>query len=261
MRSSSHDVYDLIARVYDQPEHLDVTEAFFRATAPLVKARPRGTAVLDVACGTGVLADRLARRRVPVVGVDDSRAMLAIARRRCRRHGARVRLQQDDLLRFRAPRRCAVALACGDVFNHFLARGPLVRALRCIRRNLTPGGVLAFDATTRHFYERYWDERDYLLEGDGGDLAMCCSWDPARQVASARMIAYAKTGSGRSGGWTKAETTLREKLHGDAFLRGVLAEAGFRRVERRPWSPWPDVARKERALWTARVPDGAHARP
>jgi SAM-dependent methyltransferase len=245
--------YDLLARVYDTPDHLEVTAGFHAALRPLASARPRGTWVLDLACGTGVLAERLGRARIPVIGVDSSREMLAIAKRRCRGVADQVRFQRANLASFRVREPCSVAAACGDVMNHMRTRAALVRVLRRVRENLLPGGVLVFEAHNRFAYEHYWNGVDYFMEGPGGDLAICCEWDARRRLATARMIGYAR--SGRS--WQRVETTLVERYHSDAELRSALRAAGFVRIQREPWSPWPDQHEEpgiDRNLWTARVP-------
>ena len=56
----------------------------------------------DLGCGTGLFACFLATRfGVPVYGVDRSREMLAVARRRCR--APCVQFSQQDIRRFRLP--------------------------------------------------------------------------------------------------------------------------------------------------------------
>jgi ubiquinone/menaquinone biosynthesis C-methylase UbiE len=246
-------IYDLLARVYDTHDHVEIAESFRRAIAPLARARPRGTWVLDLACGTGLLAHALARARIPVIGVDSSRAMLAIAKQRCRAVADRARFRRANLTAFRVREPCAVATACGDVMNHMLTRPVLVRVLRSARANLQPGGVLVFEAQNRFCYEHYWNGHDYLSEGPGGELAMCCEWDPGRRLATARMIGYVRVG--RS--WQRVETSLVERYHSDAELRSALREAGFVNIRREPWSPWDDQHLEpaiDRNLWTARAP-------
>jgi ubiquinone/menaquinone biosynthesis C-methylase UbiE len=246
-------IYDLLARVYDTHDHVEIAQAFHRALVPIARQRPRGTWVLDLACGTGVLAERLARARIPVIGVDSSREMLAIAKRRCRAVADRVRFERANLTTFRVREPCAVASACGDVMNHMLTRPVLVCVLRQARRNLLPGGVLVFEAHNRFSYEHYWSDRDYLSEGPGGDLAMCCEWDPSRRLATARMIGYARVGRN----WQRVEAAVVERYHSDAELRSALREAGFEKIRREPWSPWDDQHLEpaiDRNLWTARVP-------
>jgi demethylmenaquinone methyltransferase / 2-methoxy-6-polyprenyl-1,4-benzoquinol methylase len=58
----------------------------------LVSRLPRGGEVLDVATGTGLVAAELLRRGYTVTGVDQSREMLAVARRRFGDFGDGVRL-------------------------------------------------------------------------------------------------------------------------------------------------------------------------
>ncbi len=63
----------------------DASAAAQRARVHAVLARvvPPGSAVLDLGCGTGIDAAHLARQGHPVVGLDVSPDMLALARSRC----------------------------------------------------------------------------------------------------------------------------------------------------------------------------------
>src|SRR5579885_3026668 len=83
--------YDELAAEYDT-RWARYIERSVQAT--LDRMAPReGESVLDLGCGTGVLLDRLRRgvRQRALAGVDLSREMLAVARRRL---GAGVRLMQ-----------------------------------------------------------------------------------------------------------------------------------------------------------------------
>jgi SAM-dependent methyltransferase len=74
--SSSH--FDSIASVYDGSLPAHVVEYYLRKrTAFVLEHCPRGDG-LDVGCGTGVLAERLASAGYQMVGVDPSKGMLEI---------------------------------------------------------------------------------------------------------------------------------------------------------------------------------------
>jgi SAM-dependent methyltransferase len=255
------DPYEVFSLVYDQDVHLDVPRAFLRTLRPLLRAARDGAPVLDLGCGSGLLTERIAAAGLPVLGVDGSRAMLARARARCARHGARVRLLARDLGALRLPPVHALALACHDVMNHLPSEAALRRVLGSVRRALAPGGVLVFDALSDWAFETYWPDNVHRLEGPHGDLWMDCDFDPRRRRGTVRMTAYVRDGRGR---YARHETTLHEYAWGDRALARALRAAGFAEVWRMPWSAWADQheeERLERALWCGRAPGEASIRP
>jgi ubiquinone/menaquinone biosynthesis C-methylase UbiE len=79
--SDSH--FDSIATVYDASLPTHIVEHYLRKrTAFVTAACPPGPA-LDVGCGTGALAERLAARGYEMVGIDPSEGMLDVLRERC----------------------------------------------------------------------------------------------------------------------------------------------------------------------------------
>lgn len=98
--------------------------------------------VLDLACGTGDLAFALARRfaAADVRGVDASPEMIALAARRARADGPRVRFEVGDMMRLPAADGSVDVVTAGYGFRNV----PDHRAaLREAARVLRPGGVLA----------------------------------------------------------------------------------------------------------------------
>ena len=72
--------FDLIAEEYDESLPAHVVEHYLRKrTAFLIEQCPSGEG-LDVGCGTGVLAERLAQRGLTMTGLDPSAGMLEVMR-------------------------------------------------------------------------------------------------------------------------------------------------------------------------------------
>jgi SAM-dependent methyltransferase len=76
----SNPQFDQIAERYDESLPAHVVEHYLRKrTAFLIERCPAGDG-LDVGCGTGVLAERLARQGLTMTGVDPSAGMLDVLR-------------------------------------------------------------------------------------------------------------------------------------------------------------------------------------
>jgi SAM-dependent methyltransferase len=124
-------------------ERLAVTYAAIHDRVVVALAIEPGTRVLDVACGTGAVAQRAARAGADVVGIDISADQLAKARLAAEREGLTIRFDEGDCqqLPYGDAEFDAVASAFGAIFaaDHQRTAGELARVCR-------PGGRLALTA-------------------------------------------------------------------------------------------------------------------
>jgi SAM-dependent methyltransferase len=110
-------------------------------------ARAAQGPVLDIACGTGRVLLPVLQAGVDADGLDLFPPMLDTARRKAAALGLSPALHRDDMADFQLPRRYALAVIAFNAFCHMLTTGDQLRCLRCIRRHLLPGGLLAFDGS------------------------------------------------------------------------------------------------------------------
>lgn len=108
-------------------------------------AGPRpGTRVLDLACGHGRIANRLAARGCEVVGLDSSSVFLERARADAEELGVEVDYVAGDVRELRLPDRFDLVVSWATAFGYFdddVNRD----VLRQVRRSLRPGGQLVMD--------------------------------------------------------------------------------------------------------------------
>jgi ubiquinone/menaquinone biosynthesis C-methylase UbiE len=193
------ETYDTV--VSDWPGEID----FYRDLAR--RAADAGQAVLEVACGTGRVAIRLARDRVDVVGADISQAMLAIARQKIA--GMRnVRWVRADMRSFALEETFGLAIIPGHSFQNILTADDQVATLRSIRRHLVPDGTLVvhLDHLSMHWLGELTGElggRFELAESfrhpTTGQLVRtqrAWSYEPATQTAVSRVVWEAIDGGG-----------------------------------------------------------------
>ena len=136
-------LYDSIARIYD-PWSLSVIEdiEFY-----VDLARETNGPVVEMAIGTGRITLPIAQAGTPVIGVDLSAGMLAVARDRARELGveSRVDLRVGDLREPPVSERVALVICPFRSLLHMPDEVEKLRALCAAHALLEPGGRFAFD--------------------------------------------------------------------------------------------------------------------
>jgi SAM-dependent methyltransferase len=113
------------------------------------EAQRAGSPVLELGCGTGRILIPVAQAGVEVVGLDLSRPMLTIARKKIAALEAetqrRIEVVEGDMRRFSLGRRFKLAMIPYRAFLHLLTPEDERQALACIREHLTEDGRLVFN--------------------------------------------------------------------------------------------------------------------
>ena len=203
------------------------------------------TSVLDIGCGTGALACRLARRGVDVTGVDPAGTSVEIARNKPGADSVRwiVGTAAD------APTESAdLATMTGNVAQVFVTDEAWAATLRDIARALRQGGVLVFETRDpeRRAWERWTPEllRARAVMPDGDRVHTWCTLtavDPP--LVSFRFTTVFES----DGAELVSDSTLRFRDRPE--IESSLDEAGFdvlevRDAPDRPGLEWVFVARR-----------------
>jgi SAM-dependent methyltransferase len=204
--------------------------------------------VLDVCCGTGLLAQELIARGYRVVGVDASQAMLDVARGRL---GPEVVLSRITLPDLMVEGVFDAAVCTFDGLN-YLTPEELRLTMREVAVHLRPGGWLVFDLHTDRMMEFTLANPVVAGEAAGNAFVIRSVVDPAARTCDTRIeLTRARDGDPFS-------EQHRQYFHTDGEVGAALQDAGFvltatsEEYTHRP----VETSTTLRATWTARRPTG-----
>jgi len=179
--------------------------------------------ILDLCCGQGRHVLELARRGFKnVTGIDRSRYLVRLARKRARQRGLGVSFHEGDARKFRASDSSFHCISIlGNSFGYFDREEDDVAVLGAVKRALASGGTLVMDLTDGdwmrgHFETRSWewiDQNHFVcrergLAGDG------------ERLISREVVVHAERG-------VIADQFYAERLYSRERVQALLESVGF----------------------------------
>jgi len=134
------DIYDSVYRGKNYDEECSIIRRLFNSYGD-----GSISSILDLGCGTGNHALRLADLGYRVAGVDRSEEMLDIARVKAEEKSLPVTLYHGDIKDVAINQTFDAAILMFAVLGYQVTNDDLIQTLRNIRRHLRMGGLLIFD--------------------------------------------------------------------------------------------------------------------
>ena len=239
------DTYSRLAGVYDE---IVVDPCYDRWASFLQELWQSGdagnvTAVLDVCCGTGLMAQQLVSRGYRVVGVDGSAMMLSRAQRLL---GPDAVLLQQTLPDLEVDSVFDAAISTFDGLN-YLTPAELHATLDAISRRLRLGGWLVFDLHTDAMMD--FTAANPVVGGNsqGHDFSIVSAVDVVRRTCDPRIHVT------RTADTDEFTEHHRQYFFTDQQVRTALMDAGFEILSvTDEYSHHLADAATLRATWTAR---------
>ncbi len=203
-------------------------------------ALERNDRILDLCCGQGRHSLELARRGFPgVTGLDRSRYLIRLAKKRARQSDLQVSFHEGDARRFRlgdGEFHCVCIL--GNSFGYFDRPEDDLAVLEAVKRALASGGTLVMDLMDGewmrdHFEPRSWewvDQNHFVCR----ERALAGDRD---RLISREVVVHAERG-------VIADQFYAERLYSKDRLDTLLTRAGFGNV-RFHSVPAPDSPRSQ----------------
>lgn len=229
-------LYDEIARFYDPWSRSVVEDIDFYVEHAVASGGP----VVELAVGTGRVAVPIAQAGIPVIGVDASPGMLAVAREAANAAGVAhlVDLRVGDLADPPVPERVPLVICPFRSLLHMESEAAKLRALEAARSLLEPEGRFAFDVfdpSREDIDETHgrWLEREPGIE----ELAL---WDED----SRKLVLSVRSGD--------TSASFRQHWLSAPEWSALLARAGFEVEEFYGWFDRRPFAGEEDLIFVCR---------
>ena len=221
------DAYHALAESYDRLTNdvdYDATVDFYYEILSREGITPR-TAV-DLACGTGSVALRLAEKGLRVTAVDMSWEMLTTAQQKAAEAGLYPQFVCQQLQQLQLPRGVDLAVCALDSMDYILDPKDCQTAIQRIYKALNPGGCFIFDVNTPEKL-RAMDGQVFLDEDDDVYCVWRGEFDDETNICTYGMDLFQRQGSV----WNRSFEEHREYAYSAEELVSWLKEAGFTSVK------------------------------
>src|ERR1700756_1381936 len=190
----------------------------------------RNDRILDLCCGQGRHSLELARRGFPhVIGLDRSRYLIRLARKRAKQGNLLVSFHEGDARRFRLGEgefHCVCLL--GNSFGYFERPEDDLAVLEAVKRALASGGALVMDLMDGEWMRCNFDPRSW--EWIDQNHFVCRERDLAEdgdRLISREVVVHAERG-------VIADQFYAERLYSKERLEALLNRAGYTNLRFHP---------------------------
>jgi len=223
--SAAYDPFAWFYNRYWGPEFCqDVFPVFERLLLPVL---PPPARILDLCCGTGQIAGRLAELGYEVTGLDGSAAMLSFARD----NAPEARFLQADVRNFTLPEGTGafdLVVSSFDSLNHILSLAELDQVFRNVERSLIPGGLFLFDLNRE-------DENDLVgstidIVGDDHACLVRSRYHPDTRLKTYDLTLFQSREGRKEGYYERVDLTLFQRYHEREEIVDLLTANRFERL-------------------------------
>lgn len=210
------EVYDLLMKDAGYDEWAEYAAGFI----------PRGSSVLECACGTGEISLRLARMGYSVTASDISEDMLRVAAEKQRERGVpanRLRFVRMDMRRLCLNKKADCVIACCDGVNYLTSREAVKDFFSSAHEALKPGGLLLFDVSSRYKLSKVLGGNCFAENGKDLSYLWRNVYDDETKLLEMELSFFVRKGAL----YERFDETHIQRAHSVRELSAWLSETGF----------------------------------
>ncbi len=221
-RAERYTAYDAFAQIYEKHWSSEVPPQLWTIIERLlVPYLPEKARVLDLCCGTGYTAAKLAERGFNVTGLDGSKEML----RRARRLAPAARFVLEDARGFDSKPLYHAVVSTFDSLNHVLTLHELTQVFRNVHKALLPAGFFLFDMNMEQAFLQHWADY-YAIVEDTNACILRGTYNRRECIGRYDITTFERTGEL----WQRADTVIYERCYTARQITRALKTAGFTKL-------------------------------
>ena len=183
-----------------------------------------GQVLLDLACGTGTMAEQMARKGYDVIGVDYSGGMLGQAMEKKFQSGLPIQYVQQDMRELDLYGTVDVTICTLDSLNHLPDLNSIRQVFQKVAEATETGGLFLFDMNTLYKHRVLLGSQVYIYERD----AVYCVWENHLQddacTVDITLELFQLCADGR---YCRQTEVLTERAYPPEQIQMALEETGF----------------------------------
>ena len=185
--------------------------------------------LLDMACGTGTLAELLAGAGYDVIGTDSSAEMLSVALDKKYDSGLPIQYLDQSMTELDMFGTIDVTVCTLDSINHLDSLDEIKKAFERVSLFAFPDGMFIFDVNTPYKHSEILGNNTYVYDIDG----VYCVWQNEYNEADGSVnIALDFFEEGEDGRYERFCEGFKEIAFDDKTISTALEEAGFEILDR-----------------------------
>ena len=158
----THYINPKLVELYDYDSGWSVDRDFY-----LAQAKENNMSILDLGCGTGLIANAYAKAGHQVTGVDPSNAMLDSGRKKD--HGNKIEWIQDSSQTFKLNKSFDLIIMTGHAFQVLLTDSDLDNTFKSMHSHLKQNGVIVFESRNPSYdWSKDWNYVEKI------EIPNCC---------------------------------------------------------------------------------------
>ena len=183
-----------------------------------------GNVLLDLACGTGTMSEKMTKRGYDVIGVDYSDSMLNQALEKKLEKGLSIQYVMQDMRELELYGTVDATICTLDSLNHLPSLADVTRVFQRVFDATEPGGVFLFDMNTLYKHRKILGNEIYLYETED----VYCVWENELQDDQCTVLITLQIFSQLENGLYRRKTEyITERAYASEQIQEALKKVGF----------------------------------